>query len=309
MTIFGPPRNDPRRRYGTPQRRGIPIRLLIGLGIALFALISYFSRTEINPVTGEKQRIAMSVEQEKALGLQSAPQMAAKMGGVVDPRSDARAAIVAEVGNKLVRHSTAARSPYADNFNFYLLNDTAMVNAFALPGGQIFITRALFEKLEWENELAGVLGHEIGHVIHRHGAEHMATGQLGQMLVMGVGIGASDNASRGRLAMMAAAMASQMLQMKYSRSDELESDRYGLDAMVDAGLNPAGMLRVMEVLMEASKGRTPPAMMSSHPHPEARIEKIKAYLGSRFPDGVPQNLSRGRPLRAGTLPQDTNVER
>jgi predicted Zn-dependent protease len=276
-------------------RRGMPVgRLAIAAVIALIGIITYFSRTEVNPVTGEKQRIGMGVEEEKALGLQAAPQMAAEMGGAADPRSDPSAATVARIGDELVRKSDASKSPYVDNFHFFLLNDRNTVNAFALPGGQIFITRALYERMSNEAQLAGVLGHEIGHVINRHAAEHMAKGQLGQMLVTAVGVGASDDQGRGRMAQMAALMANQMLQLKYSRSDELESDNYGLQYMAQAGYTPQAMLEVMRILKEASGGRGGPDFMATHPDPDARIQQIQAYLKEHPP--TPQ-LGEGQPLR------------
>src|SRR5699024_2750743 len=145
------------------------------------------------------------------------------------------AQLVAEVGKRIVSRSDAGKSPYVGNFHFILLRDPDTINAFALPGGQVFITRGLYERLQNEAQLAGVLGHEIGHVINRHAAEHMAKGQLGGMLATAVGVGASDNQGHGQMAAMAAAMVNQMAQLKFSRSDESEADRYGLMYMAQAG--------------------------------------------------------------------------
>lgn len=273
------------------------IRWIIALIIGAIGMISYMTRTEINPVTGEKQHIALTVDDEKALGLQAAPGMADQMGGAIDPDRDPGARLVAEVGSRLVRQSNASRSPYVGNFNFYLLNDPDTINAFALPGGQIFITRALFEKLDTEAQLAGVLGHEIGHVINRHAAEHMATGQLGQMLTAAVGVAASDEQGRGRTAQMAAAMVNQMMQLKYGRADESESDQYGLKALASAGYDPTGMLQVMRVLKEASQGHRQPEILASHPLPETRLKEIEAQIQAEYPNGIPENLTQGRSLR------------
>src|SRR5215470_13258113 len=103
---------------------GFPIGRLIGaLVVALIGFVIYMSRTQVNPVTGEKQHVAMSVDQEMALGLQAAPEMANKMGGEVNPREDPRAALVDEVGRRLVRNSDASKSPYVENFHFHLLRD------------------------------------------------------------------------------------------------------------------------------------------------------------------------------------------
>ncbi len=291
MSYFGGPQSDGRRT-------GLNPRLIGALLIAVVGIAMYMFRTEVNPVTGEKQHISMSVDQEKALGLQAAPEMAAQMGGAVDPAADPQARLVEQVGRELIRKSDAGRSPYAGNFNFYLLDDPKTINAFALPGGQIFITRALLDKLENEAQLAGVLGHEIGHVINRHAAEHMATGQLGNLLTLAVGVGASDRDDGGRTAQMVAAMVNQMSQMKFSRSDESESDRYGLRYMADAGYDPSAMLDVMRVLQEASQGNRQPEILATHPQPQTRFDDIKALLAQDYPDGIPQTLSKGRSLRS-----------
>jgi predicted Zn-dependent protease len=232
----------------------------------------------VNQVTGEKQHIAMTVDQEVALGLESAPEMARQMGGEADP-ADPKMLRVAAIGHKVVAGSDASRSPYT--FDFHLLRDPETLNAFALPGGQVFITEGLLEKLEDDAQLAGVLGHEIGHVINRHAAEHMATGQLGQLMTMAVGVAATDEQGRGQRAAMVAAMINQMLQLKYSRNDELEADRVGMDYMTQAGYDPAAMLGVMRILSDASKGGRTPAILSTHPYPEQRLEEIKRYLASR----------------------------
>ncbi len=283
---------------GPPQ--GLPLgqllRFGLGLLIALVGIGMYMFRTQVNPVTGEKQHIAMDVDQERALGLQAAPKMADQMGGDVDPRDDEQAALVSEVGRRIVARSDAGRSPYADNFHFHLLNDPKTINAFALPGGQVFITRGLFVKLKNEAQLAGVLGHEIGHVIERHSAQQMATGQLGQLLTVAVGVGASGQDDRGRKAQMAAALANQMMSLRYSRGDESQADEIGLKYMAQAGFDPRGMLDVMRILKEASGGNRQPEFLATHPLPETRLEAIKAQIGKTYPDGVPSDLTKGRVL-------------
>ena len=286
---------------GGRRGRGINLRLIGALLIAGIGIVTYMTRTQVNPVTGEKQHIAMSVDQEKALGLQAAPQMAEQMGGALDPERDPDARLVAEVGDRLVQRSDAGRSPYVGNFNFYLLADPTTINAFALPGGQVFITRALFNKLSDEAELAGVLGHEIGHVINRHSAEQMASGQLGQSLAMAVGVAATDEEGRGRQAAAVAAMANQMMQLRYGREDETESDRYGLQYMAEAGYDPNGMLNVMRVLRDAGKdGARQPEFLATHPLPETRLNDIQAEIERAYPNGVPRDLTRGRPLRGSS---------
>jgi predicted Zn-dependent protease len=277
--------------------RGIGLRVIIAIVIAIGGIITYMSRKSVNPVTGETQHVAMNASQEIALGLEAAPQMAAQMGGEV-PRSDPRAAMVDEVGRHIVETSDAggASSPYRGNFAFHLLKDPNTINAFALPGGQVFITAGLYDKLQNEAQLAGVLGHETGHVIGRHASEHIAKGQLGGALATAVGVGASDEHGRGYGAAIAAQLANQMLQLKFSRSDESEADSFGLRYMTQAGYDPRAMLGVMQILRDTSKGGRTPEILATHPLPDTRLREVEVKINEIFPNGVPKELSEGRPL-------------
>jgi predicted Zn-dependent protease len=268
-------------------------RLLIGLVIAVIAIVGYLSRTQVNPVTGEKQHVALDVDQEKALGIESAPQMAAQMGGEANP-SNPESQLVAAVGRKVVERSSAGKSPYADSFRFHLLNDPETVNAFALPGGQIFITEGLLRRLKTEAQLAGVLGHEAGHVVNRHVAEQMAKSQLGQRLSAAAGVAADDGTGR---AQAIAAMVNQVTQLRFGRQDESEADRYGVDAIAEAGYQPRAMLELLQILADTSQGQRPPEFLSSHPLPETRLRDLEEYLRQKGASGAGQSLTEGRPLR------------
>lgn len=257
-------------------------RLLIGAVIIIFSLISYFGSSEYNEVTGEEQRVSLTPEQEIALGLQATPQMIDQYGGLNPDRR--KQEFVDEVGMKLVRAAGLDReTPW--EFEFHLLDDDKTVNAFALPGGQVFITDALAERFETEGQFAGVIGHEIGHVVARHGAEHMAKQQLTNGLLSGVVI-----ASESQQTAAMAAMLGQLVNMKFGRDDELESDRLGVRFMVDAGYDPRAMIRVMEILDEASQGGRPPEFFSTHPNPDNRIERIEQAIAEEYPNGVPSGL-------------------
>lgn len=251
-------------------------RLLIALAIAAFSVISYFMKRQTNPVTGEVQHVDMTVEQEIALGLQSAPQMLNQYGGEYpDPQAQA---LVDRIGQKLVA-TLPGDQPY--RFEFHLLRDPQTINAFALPGGQVFITYALFSKLKTEDQLAGVLGHEIGHVVERHSAQHIAQQQLTQGLTGAAVIASYDpdnpTGSVGKAAM--AALIGNLVNMKYGRGDELESDKNGIYYMAKAGYNPEEMVGVMEVLEAAAGGVSRrPEFFSTHPNPENRIARIRATI-------------------------------
>ena len=245
-------------------------RWLIALVIAAFGMVSYCSNTSDNPITGEKQRVALSAEEEVALGRELAPQMASQFGGLSSSEARER---VQQVGARVVSRSSAANTPY--RYAFHLLADRKTVNAFALPGGQIFITEALLRLLEREDELAAVLGHEVGHVLARHSAEHLAKQQLTQQLVGAVVIG-SGSYETAQLAQIAGSL----VNMKHGRDDELESDALGLRLVREAGYDPSAMIRVMQVLEKASGGSSRPEVASTHPSPANRIARIREHLAS-----------------------------
>lgn len=273
----------------SPRRRGCSGRLLIAAVIAIISIFSYYRMSSVNPVTGEKQHIGITTEQEIALGLQAAPQMEQQYGGEdTDPK---RSGLVKEVGAEVVANSEAAKTEY--KYDFHLLNDDQTINAFALPGGQVFITDALLSKLKSKGELAGVLGHEVGHVVARHSAEHMAKAQLTQGLTGAAVIASYDpndpNSSRNA---GLAILIGQLVDLKFSRNDESEADDWGVQFMSEAGYDPRAMLGVMEVLKQASQGGRSPEFFATHPNPENREERIKTQIKKLYPNGVPSGMKQ-----------------
>lgn len=264
----------PQQGYGGGRSSGsgrFKMMLIIGLAMAGFQVVKYMSNSQVNPVTGENQRISWTVDEEIQLGLQSAPQMAQQHGGL---HSDQAAQdMVDRVGARLAASPWAKRSGYP--YDFHLLADEQVVNAFALPGGQCFITAALFGQLQNEDQLAGVLGHEIGHVIHRHGAERTAKSNFIQGLIQSVMIGAGGDYSMAQVAQVVG----QYANMKYGRDQELESDEWGIRLMMEAQYEPEQMIGVMDILEKASGGggRTP-EFQSTHPSPDNRREKIRETI-------------------------------
>lgn len=249
-------------------------KLLIAVVLAGFALSRYYCNSSYNEITGEKQHISISPDQEVAMGLQSAPQMIAEMGGEITNHEAAQ--LVRTVGERIVNTSDAAKTVYNNHFEFHLLNDPNTINAFALPGGQIFITSGLLSRLKSEDQLAGVLGHEVGHVVARHSAEKLAQMELAQGLTGAVTMATYDpsNPNSGYIAQMV----SNMLQMKYGREQELESDDLGVRFMVQSGYNPEQLVEVMEILKQAAGPNRVPEFQSTHPDPENRKEHIRAAI-------------------------------
>jgi predicted Zn-dependent protease len=274
-------------------RRG---RLLFGLLIAAISLISYYSVRQQNPVTGQTQHIAMNVDQEVALGLESAPQMAAEMGGLDPDESVQR--FVSQIGERVVQNSDAHGTPY--HFSFHVLADPKTVNAFALPGGPVFITRGLLSRLQNEAQLAGVLGHEVGHVVGRHTAAQIAKSQLAQGLIGAAGVAGSDDYHSGQHTAQMAALVAQMLQLKYGRGDEIQADTLGVRFMAEAQYDPRALLNVMKILEEASGSDRAPEFMSTHPDPGNRRQLIAEAIERHFPNGVPENLTLGSRLASNS---------
>jgi len=268
---------------------GIPMQWILGAIIAVVGFVIYFNHTSVNPTTGEAQHVNLTPDQEIALGEQSTPEMAAQMGGEVSP-DDPQAQEVQYVGNRVWKRSDAAKSPYP--FHYHLLQDPRTVNAFALPGGEVFITKGLLERLTTEGELAGVLGHETGHVVERHVAQQMAQSELGKFLVVGAGVAASAN-RHPYAESAAAALVNHMTQLHFSREDESQADLCGLQYMTQAGYDPRAMLNVMEVLQQVTneQGGRQPQILVTHPYPEQRMVQIKQWLENTFPNGVPSNLA------------------
>jgi len=259
------------RRGGMGSRGGsLKGRLIIGLIMVAFALFKYYSKTQYNEITGEKQRVGLTIAEEGQLGLASAQKMIPQYGGLY-PDEEARA-FVKQVGEKLVKASPSLQKNY--QYNFHLLADPNTINAFALPGGQVFITMALFSKLENEDQLAGVLGHEIGHVVARHGAERIAKQELTQGITGAAVIAAGDYSTAS-----AARMIANVINMKYGRGQELQSDNLGVRFMIRAGYNPEEMKGVMRILKAAAGGGKRQAeFMSTHPSPENRMQKIEEAI-------------------------------
>lgn len=248
------------------KRGGLKGRLIIGVLIAAFFLIKHYSQREENPYTKKVQVISMTPDEEIQMGLASIGQMRQNHGGLY-PNEEYQA-LVDQVGAKLINNSIAKDTPY--QYNFDLLADQNSINAFALPGGQICITYALFSKLKNEDQLAGVLGHEIGHVLGRHSAERIANSELWQGLSTAGSVGADmgglvSQIGNGTL-------------LKNGRGDELESDELGVRFMMRAGYDPEEMIGVMQILKDAAGPNRVPEFQSSHPDPENRIENIREAI-------------------------------
>ncbi|RMF09618.1 MAG: hypothetical protein D6763_07520 [Alphaproteobacteria bacterium] len=275
-----PPRTDrnpgraERARHSGGGKAMITNRWRRWIGTALVALTLAACQT-VNPATGKKEFTPfMSPSDEIQLGQQEHPNVVKQFGGVYDDPKVA--GYVAAVGGRL-----AANSELADlEFTFTVLN-SPIVNAFALPGGYVYVTRGILSLFNSEAELASVLGHEIGHVTARHTAKRYNQAMFTGILGAGVGIALGSQAANDLIA-----YGSQLYLLGYSRDQEYQSDELGIRYMNRAGYDPyasADMLRALqaqdalEARLAAGDARSrPPEFFSTHPNTENRINRAEA---------------------------------
>jgi predicted Zn-dependent protease len=226
----------------------------------------------INPATGKRQLMLISERQEIELGRENDRAVVSQMGLYDDPEL---AAYVAELGRKLA--ATSERPDF--DWTFRVVDDP-VVNAFALPGGYIYVTRGIMAHFDDEAELVGVLGHEIGHVTARHSANQLSKAQLAQVgLAAATVLAPPEAAGLGDLAGQGLGL----LFLKFGRDDERQADELGVRYMRNAGYDPRPMIEVFRTLERvgvASGAQAVPNWMSTHPAPENRAAWIEANLGT-----------------------------
>jgi predicted Zn-dependent protease len=228
-----------------------------------------------NPVTGRPEMVLMSESQEIAMGKQAAPEIAASMGIYQD---DELQRYVEGIGLRMAALSERPHLPW----QFRVIDDSA-VNAFAVPGGFIYVTRGILAHMGSEAELASVLGHEIGHVTARHSVQQMTRQQLAQAgLAVGmIGLAVVGAGELGQMLGQAAGAGAQLLFLKYGRDDETQSDDLGFKYMIASGYAPTEMPHLFHTLArqtEASGGARAPEWASTHPAPENREGRIKEKI-------------------------------
>lgn len=261
----------------TPRRAWAPL---------LAAVLLSACASVTNPVTGQRELTVMDEKAEIAEGAKAHQEVLEEYGVLDDP---AVQAYVAGVGQKLAAQSHRAKLKWS-----FTVLDSPQVNAFAVPGGYVYITRGLMAYLDNEAELAGVLGHEIGHVTARHGAQQ-ATRQMGAgigvglatlggaLLEMATGIPGLAQAAGGVAQVGAAGLVA-----KYSREQELQADQLGAEYLVRSHYDPANMVEVIQALKDQERyaaaaakaaGRPAPeapGWLASHPSNDQRLQQIRA---------------------------------
>ena len=237
-------------------------------------LVHLLSGCSVNPVSGKKEFTLLSVEKEIEMGKESYPVMTQMNNG--EYISNGLKTYVNNIGQRLASVSHRKDVPY--EFNVVNSSD---INAYALPGGKISITRGMLSVIETEGQLAAVLGHEIGHVTARHASQAITRDMLLQtaLTVGQVAMDVKDVKNRQYYA-MAGNVAASLVGLKYSRNQESQSDELGLTYMISAGYNPEEFIKMLEIL-RGSQQREPyriEALIQSHPLTRDRVAYAEDWV-------------------------------
>jgi len=234
------------------------------------SLVMILAGCAVNPATGRREFSLISESREIEMGREADADISASLGLVDDP---ALQSYVSDIGQRLAAVSERPHLPWS-----FKVVDDPLVNAFALPGGFIFVTRGILANFESEAELAGVLGHEIGHVTAKHSVSQMSRRQL-QQIGLGIGMAFSNRVRRfGDLL----GVGLQLINLRYSRGNESESDRLGLRYMAQTAYDPHSMIGVFQMLAAASggEGERIPQWQLTHPYPENRESDIRELIAA-----------------------------
>jgi predicted Zn-dependent protease len=244
---------------------------------ACTALVAIAVACATNPVTGRREVTLMSESQEIAIGQQVDVDIRREMGVYDDPELQR---YVADLGRRLAAVSHRPGLPWT-----FTVVDNAAINAFAAPGGYIYLTRGILAYMQDEAELVGVLGHEIGHVTARHAAQQYTRATGGTLGLIALGIFVPGARPFGDLASTGLGL----LFLRYGREDELQSDRLGAEYAVAAGWDPHGVPRFLQTLSRVSEmsERGVPNWLSTHPEPGSRVEVARP---------IAEQLAAGREL-------------
>lgn len=276
-------------------------KLFITSAIVTIVLSVILVQCAVNPVTGKKELMLYSEADEIAMGREVDQGIRKTYGLYDDPQLTA---YVASVGRKLVPYSHRPHLKY----HFSIL-DTAVENAFAAPGGYIYITRGLLSMMNNEAELAAVLAHEIGHVNARHSMRSMS-----RSLLFGIGLAIAGELSEDvRKFTPLAAIAGQLLFLKFSRSDEYQADSLGVEYSRKAMYNPGAMVSFFNSIQRLTVmkgGGGLPNFLSTHPMTKNRIDRVKAMLiqeDTRLAVGKQPYLRKINGIVYGTNPRQGYV--
>lgn len=227
----------------------------------------------------------LPVGKERQLGLEMAAELEQELTFVRDP---VVVDYVRGLGEQIVA-AAAEDVPDGIEFTFNVVDDDATVNAFAIPGGNVYVFTGLLLLMEDEAELMGVLGHEVAHVTRRHIAQQLSMRYGLRFLTSAIGLAGGIT---GLIGQLAGSVASQGFLLKYSRDHERESDRYGVVYAARAGRDPYGVARFFGKMEALDARGDTPSFLLTHPDPEERIENVQEHIAELT--HVPTETGRAR---------------
>jgi predicted Zn-dependent protease len=243
-----------------------PFRLL-----PVFLLVSLVG-CAVNPVTGKTELSLVSESQEISMGQEGAEDMKAMMGVYEDEDLQA---YVTRLGMRIAENSERPHLPWS-----FTVVDDPIINAFALPGGPVFVSRGILAHMGSEGELVSVLGHEVGHITAKHSVSRMSNATLAQL---GLGVGSIFAGEYGDELLGIGSAGLGVLFLKYGRDDETQSDELGFRYMQEIGYDPREMPKMFRILERVSTGSTIPEWQSTHPDPGNRVERAETALAAMDP--------------------------
>ena len=290
---------DP-RTAGLPRRSRLPripthggISELFGRGRVAMALlmgglafVAYTVSDNVPVAQQQAPTLELGPQHDAELGRRSVRQMETQYGGLSSDPNLQNA--VQQIGTRLVQQSSAGEAPF--QFTFRVLADERTTNAFAIPGGHIYVTSALVRKLSSNAEIAAILAHEMAHVVQRHGIGRLANatladGQTGAVVIASF----LDEAQPANVTgPQVAQLVGETVNLRYVQDEELRSDLQAVQFLAQAGFDPNGLIRALRLLQTTATGQ-PTAFAKTHPNPIRRLTHIQDEIKRVFPQGVPQD--------------------
>ena len=275
--------------------------------LLVIILMAWVISCAVNPVTGKRELMLLSEADEISLGQQTDQEIVQTYGVYEDAALNA---YVNNLGQRIAAITHRPNLPYT-----FKVLDTPVVNAFAVPGGYVYLTRGILAYMNNEAELAGVIGHELGHVNMRHSAQQYTQQSLAS-LGLGVGLILSE---KMRQYSDLAQFGVQMLFLSFSRADEREADDLGVDYSLKSGYDSNGMASffvTLERMNPASGGASLPEWFSTHPNPDNRIQAVidrtakkkKEMAGTNFAINESEYLAKLNGLIFGDDPRQGYVD-
>lgn len=259
-----------------------PIIIIGGTVLAIVLFLGYLGTQEYAPAKVEARQqakavdpLTLSTSEQITLGLKAAPALVDQYDGLSTDATQKE--LLNRVGSLLAGHEMVGKAGW--QFQFQLLAEPDVLNAFVLPGGQIFVTTGLLNRIRTEGEVAALLAHQIAHVLARDAITKLAV----DMKETGADVTGAD--AQGL-------MVSQLVGLNFTTAQETAADALALKLMSDVGYSPNAMLGLLQVLGTAYYAGAQVEYFTTHPNPASRVADIQARIVELFPQGVPENMSK-----------------